>query len=247
MGSEHVILGAGDAIIKRGKVLVIDDEPSIVELFTDYLHGQGFDVISAGGGEEGLDRLRLDSPDIVLLDMRMPELDGLETLRRIRKVNLRVPVLMVSGNDDIAAARRDRALGAFDYTLKPVDFSTTSAGRSTRCSPSSCRPPSRLHLGGATTGSAHGLLYDLALEVFRTTRRCRRARASRSRRRSKSAALSLVQRGAADRPRRALLNVIRRSCASPRTSGPHRRGASSHLETLHRPSARRSVACRNCP
>jgi DNA-binding response OmpR family regulator len=109
-------------MIKRGKVLVIDDEPSIVELFTDYLNGQGFDVISAGGGEEGLDRLRLDSPDIVLLDMRMPGLDGLETLRRIRKVNLRVPVLMVSGNDDLAAAKEAIALGAFDYTLKPVDF-----------------------------------------------------------------------------------------------------------------------------
>ena len=109
-------------MIKRGKVLVIDDEPSIVELFTDYLNGQGFDVISAGGGEEGLDRLRLDSPDIVLLDMRMPDLDGLETLRRIREVNLRVPVLMISGNDDIAAAKEAIALGAFDYTLKPVDF-----------------------------------------------------------------------------------------------------------------------------
>ena len=122
MGSQQIVLGEGDAVIKRGKVLVIDDEPSIVELFTDYLTGQGFDVISADGGEEGLDRLRLDSPDIVLLDMRMPGLDGLETLRRIRKVNLGVPVLMISGNDDLTAAKEAIALGAFDYTLKPVDF-----------------------------------------------------------------------------------------------------------------------------
>jgi DNA-binding response OmpR family regulator len=77
VGSGEMVLSAGDAVINRGKVLVIDDEPSIVDLFTDYLNGQGFDVISAGGGEEGLDRLRLDSPDIILLDMRMPGIDGL--------------------------------------------------------------------------------------------------------------------------------------------------------------------------
>ena len=157
-------------MIKRGKVLVIDDEPSIVELFTDYLNGQGFDVISAGGGEEGLDRLRLDSPDIVLLDMRMPELDGLETLRRIRKVNLRVPVLMVSGNDDIAAAKEAIALGAFDYTLKPVDFNYLCRALDKMLA--TVQPPGEPGLiqVAATTGSAHGLLYDLALEVFRTTR-----------------------------------------------------------------------------
>jgi DNA-binding response OmpR family regulator len=210
VGSEHVILGAGDALIKRGKVLVIDDEPSIVELFTDYLNGQGFDVISAGGGEEGLDRLRLDSPDIILLDMRMPDLDGLETLRRIRKVNLRVPVLMVSGNDDIAAAKEAIALGAFDYTLKPVDFNYLA--RALDKMVAALQPPGEPGIQVASTaGSAHGLLYDLALEVFRTTRTLSPAGRESIAPALESAALSLVQRGSGSDKAETVrtLNVIR--------------------------------------
>jgi DNA-binding response OmpR family regulator len=210
VGSEHVILGAGDAMIKRGKVLVIDDEPSIVELFTDYLNGQGFDVISAGGGEEGLDRLRLDGPDIVLLDMRMPDLDGLETLRRIRKVNLRVPVLMVSGNDDIAAAKEAIALGAFDYTLKPVDFNYLS--RALDKMVAAIQPPGEpgIQVAG-TAGSAHGLVYDLALEVFRTARTMSAAGRESIAPALESAALSLVQRGSGGDKAETVrtLNVIR--------------------------------------
>jgi DNA-binding response OmpR family regulator len=197
-------------MIKRGKVLVIDDEPSIVELFTDYLNGQGFDVISAGGGEEGLDRLRLDSPDIVLLDMRMPELDGLETLRRIRKVNLRVPVLMVSGNDDIAAAKEAIALGAFDYTLKPVDFNYLS--RALDKMVAAIQPPGEPGIQAVgTTGSAHGLLYDLALEVFRATRTLSATGRESIAPALESAALSLVQRGSGSDKAETVrtLNVIR--------------------------------------
>jgi len=198
-------------MIKRGKVLVIDDEPSIVELFTDYLHGQGFDVISAGGGEEGLDRLRLDTPDIVLLDMRMPELDGLETLRRIRKVNLRVPVLMVSGNDDIGAAKEAIALGAFDYTLKPVDFNYLA--RALDKMVAAIQPPGEpgsIQVAG-TAGSAHGLLYDLALEVFRTTRTLTVTGRGSIAPALESAALSLVQRGGGSDKAETVrtLNVIR--------------------------------------
>ena len=200
MGSRRVILGAGDAVIKRGKVLVIDDEPSIVELFTDYLNGQGFDVISAGGGEEGLDRLRLDSPDIVLLDMRMP---GWMAWKRSAHPQSQPPrpVLMVSGNDDIAAAKEAIALGAFDYTLKPVDFNYL-AGRSTRCWPPSAAAEPGLSRWRRTTGSAHGLLYDLALEVFRTTRTLSVTARESIAPALESAALSLVQRGGgATRPR----------------------------------------------
>ena len=93
-------------MIKRGKVLVIDDEPSIVELFTDYLNGQGFDVISAGGGEEGLDRLRLDGPDIVLLDMRMPELEAWNDARVFRSAR----TMSAAGRASIAPALESAAL-----------------------------------------------------------------------------------------------------------------------------------------
>lgn len=182
-------------MIKRGKVLVIDDEPSIVDLFTEYLNGQGFDVISAGGGEEGLDRLRLDRPDIVLLDMRMPDMDGLETLRRIRKVDMRVPVLMISGNDDIAAAKAAIALGAFDYTLKPVDFDYLARALDKMLATVVRPVEPGLIQPEAATGSAHGLLYDLALEVFRTTRMLSASARESIAPALESAALSLVQRG----------------------------------------------------
>src|SRR5262249_45875499 len=106
----------------RGKVLVVDDEPTILELFKEYLVDRGLEVITAAGGAEALECLQQDKPAVVLLDMRMPDMDGIETLKRIRAVSVRIPVLMVSASDDLTAAREAIALGAFDYTLKPVDW-----------------------------------------------------------------------------------------------------------------------------
>ena len=235
-----MVLGAGDAVIKRGKVLVIDDEPSIVDLFTDYLNGQGFDVISAGGGEEGLDRLRLDSPDIILLDMRMPGIDGLETLRRIRKVNLRVPVLMVSGNDDIAAAKEAIALGAFDYTLKPVDFNYLGRALDKMLATTAPSTEPGLIQEALTTGSAHGLLYDLALEVFRTTRTLSASARESIAPALESAALSLLQRGPDKAESVRALNVIRSLLRFAKDLGDITDDTHRALES-HVAKARRSV------
>ena len=240
MGSTEIVLGGGDAMIKRGKVLVIDDEPSIVELFTDYLNGQGFDVISAGGGEEGLDRLRLDSPDIVLLDMRMPGLDGLETLRRIRKINMGVPVLMISGNDDIAAAKEAIALGAFDYTLKPVDFNYLGRALDKMLASAPSSEPG-LAQAEVTAGSTHGLLYDLALEVFRTTRTLSASARESIAPALESAALSLVQRGGGDKAESVrALNVIRSLLRFAKDLGDITDETHRSIES-HMAKARRSV------
>jgi len=240
LGSQEFILGAGDAVIKRGKVLVIDDEPSIVDLFTEYLNGQGFDVISAGGGEEGLDRLRLDGPDIVLLDMRMPGLDGLETLRRIRKINMGVPVLMISGNDDIAAAKEAIALGAFDYTLKPVDFNYLGRALDKMLASAPSSEPG-LAQAEVTAGSTHGLLYDLALEVFRTTRTLSASARESIAPALESAALSLVQRGGGDKAESVrALNVIRSLLRFAKDLGDITDETHRSLES-HMAKARRSV------
>jgi DNA-binding response OmpR family regulator len=242
VGAEEFVLGAGDAVVKRGKVLVIDDEPSIVELFTDYLNGQGFDVISAGGGEEGLDRLRLDSPDIVLLDMRMPGIDGLETLTRIRKVNQRVPVLMVSGNDDIAAAKSAIALGAFDYTLKPVDFNYLGRALDKMLALAASAAEPGLVQPEAAAGSAHGLLYDLSLEVFRTTRTLSASARESIAPALESAALSLVQRGGGGDKAETVraLNVIRALLRFAKDLGDLTDETHRTLES-HMAKARRSV------
>src|SRR5262245_21460004 len=110
----------------RGTVLIVDDEPAIVALLGEFLDIQGYTAISAGGGLEALARLEADRPDAVLLDVRMPVIDGIETLRRIAALNTGVPVLMVSANDDVVLAKQAIALGAFDYILKPVDFNYLS-------------------------------------------------------------------------------------------------------------------------
>lgn len=179
---------------KRGTILVIDDEPAIVDLFSEYLTEQGFAVVTAAAGEEGLARLAVDKPDIVFLDMRMPGMDGLETLRQIRAVNMRVPVLMISANDDVAAAKDAIRLGAFDYTLKPVDFDYLSRALDKMLA--SVAPAG---VGGspADAVSPHGLLYDLALGVFRATRAMPPYARAALAPALESAALSLVQRGAA--------------------------------------------------
>ena len=181
---------------KRGTILVIDDEPAIVDLFTEYLTEQGFGVVSASGGEEGLARLSADRPDVVFLDMRMPRMDGLETLKQIRAVNMRVPVLMISANDDGDAAKDAIRLGAFDYTLKPVDFDYLSRALDKMLA--SIEPASR-SAGGSSAdfASPHGLLYDLALGVFRVTRGMPPNAGASLAASLESAALALVQRGAA--------------------------------------------------
>src|SRR4051794_14860094 len=76
-------------------VLVVDDEPRLVDVLRINLEVDGYRVIAAGNGLEALERLKEDLPDLVVLDVMMPEMDGFETLRRIRQVSS-VPVLMLT-------------------------------------------------------------------------------------------------------------------------------------------------------
>jgi CheY-like chemotaxis protein len=176
----------------RGTVLVVDDDQSIRDILTDFLGDLGFTVLEAPGGLEALGRIERDPPDVVLLDIRMPGMDGVETLRRIRHVNRAVPVLMITGNDDADTARETLRLGAFDCVSKPFDLSyleravhkMIAAGAATRPEGTAAVEP-----------SSYGLAYDLALEVFRTTSRMSpRAHATLGTA-LEAAALGLAQRG----------------------------------------------------
>ena len=105
-----------------GRILVVDDEAPIREVLTEYFATEGYAVEAATSGIEALTAIRSRRADLVLLDVRMPGLDGVQVLRRIRELDDTVPVIMVTANEDVGLAKETLKLGAFDYIAKPFDF-----------------------------------------------------------------------------------------------------------------------------
>jgi DNA-binding response OmpR family regulator len=104
------------------KILVVDDEPEVRQLMEHFLTERGYEVHIAENGRLGLAALDTFRPDVVLLDMHMPELDGLETLKRIAARAPSLPVIMVTVNDDVETTARLLQLGAADYVPKPFNL-----------------------------------------------------------------------------------------------------------------------------
>jgi two-component system, NtrC family, response regulator AtoC len=104
------------------KVLVIDDERSIREHLEMFLQEKGFDVLSAENGETGLQFIESEEPDILILDIRLPGMDGLEVLRRIKVANKTVSVIMITAFHDMETTIQAMRLGAYDYIHKPLDI-----------------------------------------------------------------------------------------------------------------------------
>jgi DNA-binding response OmpR family regulator len=100
------------------RVLVVDDEPRIVQLVRDYLERAGFAVSVARSGPEALMRARQDWPDLIVLDLGLPGLDGLEVTRRLRR-DSGVPIIMLTARDDETDKVVGLELGADDYVTKP--------------------------------------------------------------------------------------------------------------------------------
>ncbi len=100
------------------KVLIVDDEPRILKFLALKLQSSGFQVATAGNGTEAIETTRRDCPDIVVMDIIMPGLDGVEALRQIRKISS-APVILFSARDH--DAEEIKALGADDYIRKPFD------------------------------------------------------------------------------------------------------------------------------
>jgi DNA-binding NtrC family response regulator len=104
------------------KLLLVDDEARFVETLSKRLIARGFDVEGALDGPKALELLGARAFDVVLLDVWMPGMDGLEVLKEIRRLHPSVRVVLVSGNASITAAVEGIRLGANDYLLKPVDI-----------------------------------------------------------------------------------------------------------------------------
>jgi two-component system nitrogen regulation response regulator NtrX len=105
----------------RQRILVIDDEPDIRKTLKMTLEYEGYEVLTAGSGNEGLESARSERPDAILLDIKMPGLDGLEVLERLKAQGTEAEVLMISGHGDIADAVTATKLGAFDFLEKPLE------------------------------------------------------------------------------------------------------------------------------
>jgi two-component system response regulator AtoC len=103
-------------------VLIIDDDPLIRKTLSGHLSKQGFEVQLAEEGEEGVRKFRELGPDVVLLDVRLPGLDGIEVLRQIRDLNKKTYVLMMTAYDDMKTTVEAIKLGAFEYLVKPLNY-----------------------------------------------------------------------------------------------------------------------------
>ncbi|HXG04780.1 MAG TPA: response regulator [Candidatus Binatia bacterium] len=110
------------AVTSLGRLLIVDDEEPVRDVLGEYFSSHGYQVETAGTGAEALDLVRSRRPDLVLLDVRMPGLDGVEVLKRLREVDGQLPVIMITANEDVALARSMLSIGAFDYVSKPFDF-----------------------------------------------------------------------------------------------------------------------------
>jgi DNA-binding response OmpR family regulator len=109
---------------RRPLVLVADDDPDILSLVTLRLERSGYDVVSAGDGEQALERARAQTPDLALLDVMMPKLDGYEVTARLRQEDAtrHLPVILLTARVQESDIARGVEAGADDYVKKP--FST---------------------------------------------------------------------------------------------------------------------------
>ncbi len=103
-----------------GKILIVDDEAHVIRLLRDYLTSKNYEVYTATNGLEAIEKVKEVMPHIVFLDIIMPGLGGIETMREIKKINPKIWVAMVTAVVDEEVAKRLLQLGADDYIVKPI-------------------------------------------------------------------------------------------------------------------------------
>ncbi len=104
----------------KGRVLIVDDDEDLVKSLSGLLYDEGFTVSSTADGSEALAFIRTVAPAVVLLDVWLPGMDGVETLQALRAMHVDVEVIAISGHGNIATAVQMIKLGAFDYLEKPL-------------------------------------------------------------------------------------------------------------------------------
>jgi CheY-like chemotaxis protein len=147
-----------------GRLLLVDDETPVLEVLSEYFSTQGYAVQTAGTGADALAAARHSRPDLVLLDIRMPGMDGVEVLKKLRDFDPSLAVIMVTANEDMALARETLKIGAFDYVSKPFDFRYLDRAVSAALVQGGALAP--VGTEEASTDSLRGL----AFQVFHATR-----------------------------------------------------------------------------
>src|SRR6266496_620880 len=103
-------------------ILIIDDEKAIRKTLSGILSFEGYKIDEAGDGEDGLRKFKEKNYDVVLCDIKMPKIDGIEFLQKAGEANADVPIIMISGHGNIETAVEAVKTGAFDYISKPPDL-----------------------------------------------------------------------------------------------------------------------------
>lgn len=104
------------------RILVVDDEREVCKMLSKFLTNKGHEVCTALNGEEALTLVKKDRPHIVLLDIKMPKMDGIECLKQIREIDKEVGVIMITAVKQEEIGKKAMKLGAYDYITKPLSL-----------------------------------------------------------------------------------------------------------------------------
>jgi len=104
------------------RILLVDDEVEFLETLVKRMKKRGMNVSAVKSGEEALERLAHDPVDVVVLDVRMPGMDGIQTLREIKRRDPLIEVIMLTGHASLEVAVEGMEIGAFDYLMKPINI-----------------------------------------------------------------------------------------------------------------------------
>jgi len=103
------------------KIIIIDDEKDMCKVLALIFKTEGYDVATESNSAKGLDLVMKESPDCVLLDIRMPKVNGIELLHKIKEYNKKLPVIMMTAEGSVTTTAQSIRLGAYDYIIKPFD------------------------------------------------------------------------------------------------------------------------------
>ena len=106
----------------NAKLLIVDDESDVREFAANFFRNRKIDVSTASSGEEALKKVVNEHPRVVLLDIKMEGMDGIEALRRIQELNQQIKVIMITGRNDDYAKEETKKLGAYGFIHKPLEL-----------------------------------------------------------------------------------------------------------------------------